>query len=205
MGTALPRPARARFYGSGAARSLATYADLERLPDDVRAEVLGGQIITAPAPLPRHSNAQRALGRFVGGPFHDDDGAGGPGGWWIFVEVDIQFSPHDVVRPDLAGWRRERLADPGDMRPIEIVPDWVCEILSPSTAARDKVAKRHLYGKHGVGHDWIVDVDARTLEAFELTGDRWVLVGSYDDTASARIPPFEEVELVIDRLFLPRT
>lgn len=102
---------------------LATYADLLALPEDVRAEVLAGEIITSPSPLPRHSKVQRSMSRFVGGPFDDDDGRGGPGGWWIFVEVDVALGPHDIVRPDLAGWRRERLARPGATRPIEIVPD----------------------------------------------------------------------------------
>lgn len=190
---------------SSAARTLATYGDLLALADDVRAEIFGGRIVTAPAPLPKHSRAQRALGSFVGRPFDDDDGFGGPGGWWIFVEVDVQLGPHDVVRPDLAGWRRQRLPDPGDRRPIDVAPNWVCEILSPSTAARDRVEKRKLYADHGIEHYWIVDVDARTLEAFELSAGRWVLVDSYDETATARIPPFDAVELVIDRLFLPRS
>lgn len=190
---------------SDAAPKLATYEDLIALPEDVRAEVLGGQIITAPAPLPKHSRAQRALGSFIGRPFDDDDGHGGPGGWWIFVEVDIELSRHDVVRPDLAGWRRERLADPAEQRPITVAPDWVCEILSPSTAARDKVQKRALYAEAGIPHYWLVDTDARTVEAFALESGRWVLVGSYDDATTAAIPPFEAVELQVGRLFLPRT
>ena len=110
---------------------LATYADLLAMPEDVRAEVFAGEIVTTPASLPRHSKVQRALSRFVGGPFDDDDGRGGPGGWWIFVEVDVELGPHDVVRPDLAGWRRERLPNPGKARPITVAPDWVCEVLSP--------------------------------------------------------------------------
>ena len=184
---------------------LATYADLLQLPDDVRAEIIAGQLYTAPAPLPRHSKVQGALRRFVGGPFDDDDGHGGPGGWWIFVEVDIQLGRHDVVRPDLAGWRRERLTNPGNQRPIKVVPDWVCEVLSPSTAARDRVEKRKLYADSGVAHHWLIDVDARTLEAFELQAQRWVLAGSYGDDAVARVAPFAEIELPVGRLFLPRT
>lgn len=187
-----------------ALRRLATYADLLALADDVRAEILAGEIVTSPAPLPRHSNAQRALGRFVGGPFHDDDGRGGPGGWWIFVEVDVALGRHDVVRPDLAGWRRERLTKPDDVRPIEIAPDWICEILSPSTSRRDRVDKRKLYAKHRIPHYWIVDVDARMLEAFTLHDDTWLLDGAYDDTATVRIPPFDAIELEVGRLFLPR-
>lgn len=185
------------------AQRLAAYADLESLPEETRAEILGGQILTEPAPLPKHSKAQRALGRFVGGPFDDDDGHGGPGGWWIFVEVDVQLGPHDIVRPDLAGWRRERLHAPAEKRPIQVVPDWVCEVLSPSTAARDRVSKLRLYAEHGIAHYWIVDVDACVLEALELHEGRWVLVGSYDRAASARIPPFEAIELQVGRLFLP--
>lgn len=189
---------------SQAASRLATYADLLRLPEDVRAEVLSGQVITSPAPLPRHSKVQRAIGRFVGGPFDDDDGHGGPGGWWIFVEVDVRLGVHDIVRPDLAGWRRERLADPGALRPIDVVPDWICEVLSPSTASLDRVTKSKLYADSGVLHYWLVDADARTLEAFELIDRRWGLAGSYGDDALARVPPFQEVELPIGRLFLPR-
>jgi Uma2 family endonuclease len=189
---------------SDAAERLATYADLLSLPEDVRAEILAGRIVTTPAPLPRHSRTQRSLGGFIGRPFDDDDGMGGPGGWWIFVEVDIQLATHDVVRPDLAGWRRERLPDPGDQRPITTPPDWICEILSPSTAVYDRVTKRDLYALHGVAYYWIVDVEARTLEAFALEGGRWVLLGNYDEHALARIDPFAEIELPVGRLFLPR-
>lgn len=185
------------------APKLATYADLLSLPDDVRAEIMGGKVVTAPAPLPKHAKAQGAIRSFIGRPFDDDDGHGGPGGWWIFVEVDVQLGPHDVVRPDLSGWRRERFSDPAERRPIDVTPDWVCEVLSPSTATRDKVAKRRLYAECGIPHYWIVDVDARTLEAFELNAGRWVLVGSYDDQAKARVPPFDAVEVSIGRFFLP--
>src|SRR5687767_11118517 len=120
---------------SQAASRPPTYADLLALPDDVRAEILDGEIVALPAPRPRHSKPQGALRRFIGGPFDDDDGFGGPGGWWIFVEVDIQLGA-DVVRPDLSGWRRARLPEP-DVRPITVVPDWVCEIVSERYEARD--------------------------------------------------------------------
>jgi Uma2 family endonuclease len=147
------------------APKLATYANLLALPDDTRAEVIAGEIVTSPAPLPRHSKVQGAARRFLGGPFDDDDGRGGPGGWWNFVEVDVALGPHDIVRPDLAGWRRERLPRPGSARPIEVVPDWVFEVLSPATAARDRVTKRALYARAGVRHYWLIDPEARVLEA----------------------------------------
>jgi len=186
------------------AGKLATYEDLLHLGQDVRAEIIAGHVVVTPAPLPRHSNSQGSLRRFIGGPFHDDDGRGGPGGWWIFVEVDVRLAAHDIVRPDLAGWRRDRLPRPGNIRPIEVPPDWVCEVCSPSTEAQDRVTKRALYAKHGVTHYWIVDPEARTVEALELQAGRWVELGAWDDTAMARIPPFSEVELELARLFLPR-
>jgi Uma2 family endonuclease len=180
----------------------ATYEDLLHLPEDVRAEIIGGQIVALPSPRPRHSKPQRALGRFIGGPFDDDDGHGGPGGWWIFVEVDVKLGEH-VVRPDLSGWRRERLPDP-DLRPIPLVPDWICEVLSESNEAHDRVTKRRVYAEQGVAYYWIVDPEARTLEAFVLEAGRWVDAGSFDESAVARIAPFELVELPVGRLFLPK-
>src|SRR6201747_379424 len=98
-------------------RKFATYADLLALPQDTRGEIHGGEVVLSPAPLPRHSKAQGSARRFLGGPFDDDDGHGGPGGWWIFVEVDVALGPHDVVGPDLSGSRRDRLTQPGSLRP----------------------------------------------------------------------------------------
>lgn len=186
------------------APKLATYEDLLAQPEDARGEVLAGEIVTSPAPLPRHSKVQRAVGRFLGGPFDDDDGRGGPGGWWIFVEVDVALGRHDIVRPDLSGWRRDRLERPGAKRPIGVVPDWVCEIVSPATATRDRVTKRALYARSGVAHYWLIDPAARVLEALALRERTWLEVGVYDDTAIARIAPFEAIELEVGRLFLPK-
>ncbi len=186
-----------------AARKLATYEDLVALPEDVKAEIIAGTLVTMPSPRPRHVNVQGSLRRFVGGPFHDDDGFGGPGGWWIFLDVDVALGVHDIVRPDLVGVRRERLPDP-DVLPIPLVPDWICEVLSPSNEPHDRVTKKHLYARHGVRWYWIVDPAERILEVFELREGLWVNVGSYDDHTAARVPPFEAIELPIPRLFLPR-
>jgi Uma2 family endonuclease len=189
-----------------APKKLATYDDLLALADGVRGEVLGGVLLTPPSPLPRHARAQRALGHALGGPFDDDDGRGGPGGWWILPEVDVRFSPHDIVRPDLSGWRRGRLAAPWDLRPIDVVPDWICEILSPSNAADDRVRKRRLYAAHGVPFYWLLDPGALTLEALRLdvAQKAWIEVGAYDAAAVARVAPFEAIELEVGRLFPPR-
>jgi Uma2 family endonuclease len=185
------------------ARKHATYADLLALPEDVRAEILDGEIRVAPSPLPRHARAQRAIGSLVGGPYDDDDGRGGPGGWWILLEVDIELEPHQIVRPDLSGWRRERLVDPWDTRPLRVVPDWICEIASPSNARQDRVEKRALYAAQGVRHYWLVDPEARMLEALQLEAGRWLELGTHDDSATARIAPFDAIEIEIARLFPP--
>ncbi len=181
----------------------ATYRDLLALSDEVRAEVLGGEVTLSPAPLPRHSRTQRSLARFIGGPYDDDDGLGGPGGWWILLEVDVELEAHEIVRPDLAGWHRDRLPEPWDQRPIGVVPDWICEILSPSNVATDRVFKRNLYARAGVRHYWLVDPTSQTLEALRLEGDRWLELGAYGIEDSIRVEPFIEVELELARIFPP--
>jgi Uma2 family endonuclease len=190
--------------GSSHARTAATYDALQALPDDVRAELLAGVIEVSPSPSPEHGRAQRTLGHLIGGPFDDDDDRGGHGGWWIIPEVDVRLSPHDVVRPDLAGWRRERLPNPWGRLPIEIVPDWICEIVSPFNAAHDRVTKRRLYAAHGLPYYWLVDPTARTLEALEPEAQVWVELGVWGDGDLASIDPFAAVELEVGRLFPPR-
>lgn len=185
------------------AKRPASYEDLLALPDGVRAEILDGELIVTPSPLPRHARAQGALSRTIGGPFDGDHGRGGPGGWWILPEVDLRLSDHDIVRPDMAGWRRERLPDPWDLRPIDVVPDWICEITSPTSVSIDRVKKRRLYAEHGVAWYWIIDPQARTLEALRLDGTTWIEVGSYSDEQSARIAPFDAVVIEVGRLFAP--
>ena len=172
------------------------------MPEGERAEVIDGRMILAPGALPRHSKAQRSLAAFIGGPFDDDDGRGGPGGWWILLEVDVRFEPHQIVRPDLAGWRRDRLPEPWDKRPIDVRPDWICEVLSPSNVGQDRVRKRHLYAQYQVPYYWLVDPFERTLEALRLENGQWVDAGTFDGGATARIPPFADVELEVGRLFV---
>lgn len=184
-----------------AAAKLATYDDLLALPEDVKAEVLGGELILQPSASFRHVRVQQCMGRYVGGPFDLDDD--GPGGWYIAAEIDVRFTAHDIVRPDVVGWRRSRLEGRYDLLPIDVTPDWICEVLSPSSTKRDRLHKRHLYARHGVPYYWLVDPEARLLEAFSLDGGQWKLIGAYDETAHARIAPFAAVELPVGRLFLP--
>ena len=181
----------------------AGWEDILAVAEGIKAEVIDGVLDAQPSPLPRHSRAQRVLSRSIGGPFDDDHGKGGPGGWWIFPEVDVRFEPHNIVVPDLAGWKRERLPDPWDVRPIDVRPDWVCEVVSPSNARRDLIVKRRLYARFGVPFYWIVDPAERTLVALKLQGSTWVEVGAYDDTMRAPIEPFDAVELEVGGLFPP--
>jgi Uma2 family endonuclease len=188
------------------AGKLATYEDLIALADGRRVEIIAGVIVTPPSPLPRHGRAQRVVGRVIGGAFDDDDGRGGPGGWWILPEADVRLSPHDIVKPDVAGWRRDRLPDPWDTRPIDVVPDWICEILSPSNVAEDRVRKRHLYAEHGVAFYWLLDPSEHTLEALRLEPAlrAWIdEVGSYGDGAVVRVAPFDAIEIEVARFFPP--
>jgi len=192
-------------HGVQATNKRATYADLQALPEGTHAEIIGGMLLVPPAPLPRHARAQFALGREIGGPFDGDDGEGGPGGWWILPEVEVRLTAEDVVRPDISGWKRTRLPDPWDVRPIEVVPDWICEVISPSNAGDDRVRKRRLYAEHGVPYYWLLDPAARTLEALRLdpATKTWMEVGSYDGTAVAKIAPFDAIAIKIERLFPP--
>ena len=185
-----------------AARKLKTYEDLLDLPEGVHAELHAGELVTQPGGLPDHSRVQRSMSRFIGGPFDDD--SDGPTGWWILLEIDVRFTRHDVTRPDLAGWRRARLPSPSGVRPVDVVPDWICEVLSPSNARHDRVFKTQLYARHGVPYYWLVDPAERTLEAYVLKDSQWLVAGTWDDTAVARVPPFEAVELPVGRLFFPR-
>jgi Uma2 family endonuclease len=183
---------------------LATYDDLMRLPEDVHGEVLDGVVRTLPGALPEHGRVQRSLSRYVGGPFDDDDGGGGPGGWWILIETDVRFSPYQIVRPDVVGWRRARLESPWGKRPIDTTPDWICEVVSPTSRRRDRIDKSRLYLASGVPHYWLVDPEERTLECYTVHDGYWLQTGVYEDScAEARIPPFESVVIPVARLFPP--
>jgi Uma2 family endonuclease len=187
---------------SETARTLAAYADIAQLPEGENVEIIGGEIVVSPRSKPAHGRAQVGLARWIGGPFDLD---GDPGGWWIVLEVEVELSRHDVYIPDLAGWRRARVPVLPDERPATIAPDWVCEVVSPSTGRIDRVQKAHGYLQGGVPFYWILDLEDRTLEAFEAREGSWVRLGAWGDGDTARIPPFDAVDLAISPLFPPRT
>jgi Uma2 family endonuclease len=180
------------------AKRRATYQDLVDVPVHLVAEILNGVLIRQPRPASRHALAASALGIDLGAPFHR--GKGGPGGWILLDEPELHLHG-DVLVPDLAGWRRERMPEVPDAAAFELAPDWVCEVLSPSTAATDRAEKLPIYARERVGHAWLVDPMARTLEACRLEGTRWLLLGTWRDDARVRVDPFEAVELELGGLW----
>lgn len=168
-------------------------ADLEALPPTVKGEILDGELYVMPRPRSRHAHIEQLVGSEVAPAY--DRGRGGPGGWWILVEPGIELPASLEVSPDLAGWRRERLPALPDDAPIRVVPDWVCEILSPSTRGYDQLVKRPFYARHGVTWLWYIDPEARTIVASRLESGRWMELGVWGDDQKARIEPFDLVEL----------
>ncbi|MDZ4842782.1 MAG: Uma2 family endonuclease [Hyphomicrobium aestuarii] len=176
----------------------ATYADLEALPANLVGEIVNGTLHAQPRPAPRHSRAASRLGAELDGPF--DRGRGGPGGWIFLDEPELHLGPHVIV-PDIAGWRAERLSPFPEAAFIETPPDWVCEVLSPSTARLDRAEKLPIYGSCGVGHAWYVDPLAKTLEVFALTGGKWMIAATFKDADPVAAPPFDVHTFPLDVLW----
>jgi Uma2 family endonuclease len=183
------------------ARRLATYADLLSLPEDARAEILNGEIVVAPSPTPAHQSTIAEIYAELRGPFQRS--RGGPGGWWLIPDVDVEFAPHDVCRPDIAGWRKDRVPNFPLERPIRERPDWLCEGLSPRTALRDQSEKRSIYQGAGVPWYWLVDIANRTLTVLRLIPEGYVVETVVGDSGHAALPPFDAVEMDLASVFPP--
>ena len=181
----------------------ATYDDVLAAPEHEVAEILDGELFLSPRPALPHASATTALaadlhGRFNGPPGEPER----PGGWRVLFEPELRLG-EDVVVPDLAGWRRERLPRLPPSASCDVAPDWVCETLSPSTAAIDRGRKLRIFARAGVSHCWLLDPFARTLETFELGGERlYVLTAVYSGDDRPRARPFEAIELELARLWL---
>ena len=175
-----------------------TYDDVLKAPPHMVAEIVAGRLYTTPRPAPGHALAGSGLGVNIGAPF--GYGRGGPGGWWIIDEPELHFGD-DVLVPDVAGWRRERMPEEPETAWFSVVPDWVCEVLSPSTRALDQGGKRAIYAREGVAWLWFVDPDARTLEAFELRDGHWVLLDTLTGDAQVSVPPFDAIRFSLGDLW----
>lgn len=180
------------------AQKLATYEDLFDLPEHIVGEIIHGQLITHPRPAPKHIVASSAIGDELVGPFQK--GRGGPGGWWILDEPELHLGL-DILVPDLAGWRRERLPTMPDTAFFTLPPDWVCEVLSPGTARVDRADKMPIYATQGVPFLWLIDPISRTLEVFVLREGRWSLEHVYQQDDEMRAVPFEAVAFSLEVLW----
>ena len=176
----------------------ATYEDLEALSDIVVAEILDGELHASPRPAPRHAVSGSSIGALIGGPFHH--GRGGPGGWWILGEPELHAG-RDVLVPDVAGWRRSRMPRMPETAYFPLSPDWICEVLSPSTATIDRAKKLRIYAREQVAHAWLIDPIARTLEVMRLEHGRWTILGTHAGTEVVRAEPFTEVALDLASLW----
>ncbi|MFY0614034.1 MAG: Uma2 family endonuclease [Hyphomicrobiaceae bacterium] len=178
----------------------ATYADIEALPENMVGEILFGVLHAHPRPAPRHGLAGAELAFELVGPFRR--GIGGPGGWIFAIEPELHLGPHVVV-PDLAGWRIERLPNFPATPYIEVAPDWLAEILSPSTQRADRTDKLNIYAEYGVGHCWYLDPVDKTLEIFTRVGDKWQIASTFKDADPVTAPPFEAHTFNLDALWEP--
>lgn len=173
------------------AHKLPTLDDLDALPAGIKGEIIEGVLYTMTRPRFRHQNMNASVLSSMRSPFHD--GREGPGGWWILPEPGIELPGSPEFSPDLAGWRRERLAVPPWDEAIKVVPDWICEILSPTTRRHDLVVKKPFYARIGVPFLWLVDLEARAIVTMRLEGGRWLELGTFSDETEARMEPFEQV------------
>ncbi|MDF3064677.1 MAG: uncharacterized protein K0R38_278 [Polyangiaceae bacterium] len=182
-----------------AARRKATYQDVLDAPEHLVAELIDGELHLSPRPAKPHAAATSALGEELGPPFKR--GKGGPGGWIILDEPELHFGSNVLV-PDLAGWRRERMPQLTTELPyFELAPDWACAVLSPKNAKMDRTKKLPLYAAAGVSFVWLVDPLARTLEVLRLAEQKYVIEGGYADDAKVRAIPFDAIELDLSILW----
>jgi Uma2 family endonuclease len=178
----------------------ATYDDLLKLPEHVVGEIIHGELIVSPRPALAHANASSGVSRDLLGSFHGPPDRG-PGGWWIFFEPELHFG-QDVLVPDLAGWRQERMPKRQNIPAVELPPDWICEVVSPSTERIDRARKMGIYARVGVPHLWLINPLTRTVEVYRLEETAWKLVGTHEGDARVRIHPFEAIELELSRWWI---
>lgn len=176
----------------------ATYRDLEVLPPNMVGEIVHGVLYANPRPALPHAAAASAIGEELGPPFKR--GKGGPGGWVILFEPELHLG-EDIIVPDLAGWRRERMPEMPATAFATLAPDWVCEVLSPSTSKLDRGAKLPVYARENVGHVWLVDPIEQYLEVLRLDGETYRIVATHVADAKVRAQPFDAIELDLNVLW----
>jgi hypothetical protein len=177
-----------------------TYPALGALPSNLVAEIVGGELVDSPRPRVVQTLAASALLGELLGPFVR--GQGGPGGWLLLFAPELHLVGGEVVVPDLAGWRRERLPELPDVTVMTLAPDWVCEVLSRETMALDRGRKMLAYARAGVEHVWLVDPDLQTLEIYRYEEEAWSLLNVHEASQRVRAEPFESLGLELGALWL---
>lgn len=184
----------------GIAKKYATYDDILNLPEHLVGEIVGGELSTSPRPGSRHARTASALGGKLWDPF--DEGSGGPGGWWILDEPELHLGG-DILVPDLSGWRKSRLPAIADAAYFDVASDWVCEVVSPSTARFDRMKKLPVYAREKVDYTWLIDPIQKTLDIYKLHEGRWMLLQSFVGDEKIRAEPFDAIEIDLSSLWLP--
>jgi Uma2 family endonuclease len=189
MATRAPKDRRQALYDAYCA-----------VPSHQRAEIIDGTLYVMSRPAPRHANATSVLGGELNGAFQR--GRGGPGGWWVLFEPELQLVPLEPMAPELAGWRVARMPTLPDTAYFSLAPDWICEVLSKSTESVDRDKKLPIYAAHGVPHVWLIDPIAKTLEVHSLDDDhRWRDVRIYEGNMRVHAQPFDAIELDLGALW----
>ena len=183
------------------ARKPATYDDLLKVPDPLVAEIVDGELYAMPRLASPPARAASAINQDLGLFDRDPGGVGEPCGWWILFEPELHLGS-EVLVPDLAGWRRERMPAIPNVAYFELAPDWVCEVVSPTTGTLDRARKMPAYARERVSYLWLVDPILRTLEVYRLEGPCWVVISTHGGDDRVRAEPFEAVELHLSRWWL---
>jgi len=169
-----------------------------QVPDHLVAEIIDGELFTSPRPALPHALAASSIGQDLG-PFARRPGSPGAlGGWWILFEPELHFD-EDVLVPDLAGWRHERLPRVPNAAFMTLAPDWVCEVVSPATGRLDRVRKLPVYSRRGVAWAWLVDPIVRTLEVYRREGSSWTIATTHGGSETVRAAPFDTLEIDLGR------
>ena len=173
-----------------------------KVPDHLVAEIVDGELFTSPRPAARHARAESVIIRALD-PFDRPPGDPGAfGGWWILVEPELHFA-QDVLVPDLAGWRQDRMPQIPDVAAFTLAPDWVCEVISPSTGRLDRSRKMAVYAREQIQHLWFVDPILRTVEVYSWVEGRWLVAAIHDGDVTVRAEPFDAIEMDLTRWWLP--
>jgi Uma2 family endonuclease len=181
-------------------REHATYEDLVKVPETMVAELIEGELFASPRPGWPHARASSMLGGVLVPPF--SFGNNGPGGWWIIDEPELHFR-HNVLVPDLAGWRREHMPEPPKNHIFTVVPDWVCEVTSPSNGRIDRFKKLPIYAREGIANAWLIDPEQQVLEAYRNADARWILDATYGENQIVRVAPFDAIEIDLTLIWGP--